>query len=177
MGLFQSLCISALIVRFVPRLRVGNIACFQLPVHLQSLSISTNSHFRTWYTPGLYTPGASQDQACTSKLELGSCSCKITGLDLKTLVDSSSCCHAEEAVDVARVKHGKQLRKKEEESRLATCSRCKVESQRMVCPQVDGKWVCTMVPETCIVLLAERNTASSMAMTMQSLERATTPFE
>lgn len=80
-------------------------------------------------------------------------------------------------MDVARVKHGKQLRKKEEESRLATCSRCKVESQRMVCPQVDGKWVCTMVPETCIVLLAERNTASSMAMTMQSLERATTPFE
>lgn len=92
-GIFYSPCSIALIMNFISRVGVNSSASFHLSIVLKSLSFSTKSRFRKWYTPGF---GASQEQACASDLEFWSC--EIAALDLKMSTDFSSGYHAEKAV-------------------------------------------------------------------------------
>lgn len=80
-------------------------------------------------------------------------------------MDSSSCCHAEKAVKVARVCMRSHSRKRREEGGLSSSGSGKVKSQSDV-SQVGGRRVCTVDPET------EHGATRGMAVGVQSLGRA-----
>ena len=156
-------------MNFVLRLGVSNIASFHLSILLKSLSFSTNSSFRKWYTPGF---GASQDQACASSLEFWSY--KITWkppwIFLAVAMQKKQCIKQE-------LNMRSSWRKSREESRLASCRGWWGEKPQNGVPT--GGWMVGLHhgPWNLCSWVAEPSAASSLAVATQSSERATTLSE